>query len=287
MATQTGGYPSLLTIMSFTRVLLNDWQRGSTGTPGEGQITTDNPTISPQTLPALNSAIREVYRELRNVGAPSLIRDNVQVNLPVNSVTGPNVQTYLSFSGYFDGGVLQPSPTLPNDMLYPVELWEQQTGSGLPFVKMTQPQFGLPSPIQQGAALGFWEWRGGATIGSTAATAGGDALFFIGTINPVTIRMRYLAALTQFVSLVSADYANTFVPIMDCEEAVAYKVASKIAPALSGVNPSVADLKQNAMDAMYQLKNAIARRGQSLDYRRVEYGHEIAGNFQAGNTNVI
>lgn len=275
MSTVTGGYPSLDTVLSLVRVYQNDWQPGATNTPGEGQITTDNTTLSPQVLPALNSAIREVYRELRNVGDPSLIRDNVQVNLPVNSVTGPNVQTYLSFSGYYDGGVLQPNPVLPPDLIYPVELWEQQTGNSLPFVPMKQPQFGLPSPMQQTFALRFWEWRGGATIGATQATAGGDALWFVGAIAPITIRIRYLAALTQFYGISgTTQFSNTFIPIMDCEEAVAAKTAYKISRALSGMTPGVNDLKENAQEAMFQLRNAIARRAQSVSYHRQPYDNE-------------
>ncbi len=258
----TGGYPTLETVMNLVRVFLNDWQPGATSTPGEGQITTDNPTISPQTLPALNSAIRELYRELRNVGNPTLIKDNVLVNLPANSVTGPGIQTYLAFNGYWDGGVLNNPPVLPPDLIYPVELWEQQTGNQLAFVPMKQPQFGLQSRNQT-TALGEWEWRQ-------------DQLNFVGCIAPVTIRIRYLAALTQFVS--PLNFSATMIPVMDCEEAVAYKVAAKIGKALSGVVPSTSDLDQNAKDAMFQLRNAIARRAQSVEYHRQEYSP------QRGNT---
>src|SRR5258705_6137873 len=129
IVTSTGGPPSLLNIMNLTRVFLKDWQSGRTSTPGEGIITTDDATVSPQTLPALNSAIRWVYRKLRNVGDPRLIRDNVQVALPANGATGPTIQTYLAFTGYFDGLTLQVSPILPSDMLFPLVLWEQQTSS--------------------------------------------------------------------------------------------------------------------------------------------------------------
>jgi len=251
----TGGYPTLETVMNLVRVFLNDWQKGATGTPGEGRITTDNPATSPQTLPALNSAIREVYRELRNVGDPTLIYDNVQVNLPANSVTGPTIQTYLAFNGYWDGGVLQNPPALPGNMLYPIEVWEQQTGNTLRFVRMKQPQSGLSSR-NQSTVLGEWEWRQ-------------DQLNFIGALNPITIRMRYLAALTQFVS--PLVFSAVQIPIMDCEDAVAYKVAAKIGKALSGVTPSTSDLAASAQEAMFQLRNAIARRAQTVTYRRQEF----------------
>ena len=168
--------------------------------PGEGQVTTDDPFRSPQTLTAFNSALRELYRGLRLIGAPTLIRDNVLVNLPANGANGPGVQTNLSLQGYFDGLTLQPSPTLPNDLLFPLFLWEQQTGSGLPFVPMTQPEEGLPSVITQGASLAMWEWRGGAS-GYVPGQTGNDALWFIGANQATTIRIRYQSALTQFASL--------------------------------------------------------------------------------------
>src|ERR1017187_3485669 len=107
---QANGSTSLATIMDLVRSLVNDTQAGATNTPGEGQILTDNPTISPFTQPFLNSSIRELYRELRNVGDPVLIKDNVIfTNLPIiNSPTNglgqqdPAVQTFLDPAGYFD-----------------------------------------------------------------------------------------------------------------------------------------------------------------------------------------
>lgn len=44
---------SLLNIMNLVRALVNDSQAGATDTPGEGQILTDDPSISPFTLPFL------------------------------------------------------------------------------------------------------------------------------------------------------------------------------------------------------------------------------------------
>jgi hypothetical protein len=263
-----GGYPSLDSIMQLVRVFLNDWQAGVTGTPGEGQITTNSPTLSPQTLPALNSAIRELYRELRNIGAPRLIRDNVQANLPVNGLTGCGVQTFLSFNGYFDGLTLQPSPVLPSDMLFPVELWEQQTGQALPFVRMSQPQFGLPSRNQT-FALGEWEWRE-------------DQLNFVGTLSPVTIRMRYMAALTQFP--INTVFASTFIPVLDCEEVVAYKTAYKIGFAMDGLTPAIADLKQSAIDAMTALKLQNIRRQQTQEFDRSPYASGTTNGNSSGNS---
>lgn len=277
MATITTTFPTLATIMNLVRVYQNDFQAGSTGTPGEGQITTNT---SPQTLPALNAAIRELYRELRNVGSPSLLRDNVLVDLPANGATGPSVQTYLSQQGYFDGANLQVSPVLPPDLLFPLQLWEQQTGSALPFSPMGQPLAGLPSLMNQGFRLEFWEWRGGASF--TAGSGGGDALWFVGALVPITIRIRYMAALTQFVSPI--DFPNTYVPIMDSEDVLAYKVAYKISAGISGITPPVAALKDMADSALASLRNEIVRRAQEIDYQREPYTANYQGAYRNSNS---
>lgn len=269
--TFTSTYPSIETVMNLVRVYQNDWVNS-----GAGQITTDT---SPQTLPALNSAIRELYRQLRNVGSPSLLRDNVLVALPANGATGPGVQTNLSQQGYFDGLTQLVSPTLPSDLLFPLQLWEQQTGTSIPFVPMSQPQAGLPSVMNQSSRLSVWEWRGGA--GYTAGAGGGDALWFIGALVPVTIRIRYQAALTQFLS--SAVFASTFIPIMDSEDVVAYKVAYKISSAISGETPPVLALKGNADAALSDLRNEIIRRAQEIDYQRQQYEPNYQSNYRNMN----
>lgn len=280
----TTTYPTLQTVMDAVRLYQNDWQAGLTGTPGEGQITTNT---SPQVQPALNAAIREMYRKLRNIGNPTLIRDNVLINLPANAATGPNIQTYLSQQGYFDGVTLQVSPVLPPDLLYPLELWEQQTGNGTPFMPMSQPQAGLPSVWNQGAALSVWEWRGGASY--TPGTNGQDALWFCGAICPITIRIRYQSALTQFTNPYPGYplvFASTYVPLMDCEDYLALSVAFKIARSISGMTPPVTDLKADMNEALNDLRIAITRRAQEVEYHRPSYAGENASAGNIGSNNL-
>jgi hypothetical protein len=261
---QSTGSTSLATIMDLVRALVNDTQAGATGTPGEGQIFTNNPAISPFTQPFLNSSIRELYRELRNVGQPTLIKDNVIItNLPVvNSPTYGSgqpdsaVQVYLSTSGFFDGVSIDSSYLLPGDMIYPEKLWERATGTNDNFTAMTQPQFGLP-PVQQSEWLGQWEWRG-------------DQIWMPGSTQARDIRMRYWAQLSQFFSA-TLDFNSTYVPILDCTDAVAYKTAVKYARMLG--SPGLEDLKQEAAVQMFQLKNATTRRAQSITYNRIPYGN--------------
>lgn len=256
------GNTSLATIMNLVRSLVNDTQAGATGTPGEGQILTNDPAISPFTQPFLNSSIRELYRELRNVGQPTLIKDNVIVSglTPVNGANGlgepdPATQVYLGFGGYYDGLTINSNLVLPSDVLYMEAVSERQTGSGNSFAPMTQDQSGLPSRPQQ-PTLCEWEWRN-------------DNIWMVGSTQITDIRMRYWCALPQFFSS-TLDFNATYVPILDCTDAVAYKTAVKYAQMLG--SPGLAELKDEAKNQMFQLKNASVRRSQTTDYQRVPYG---------------
>ena len=261
---QASGSTSLATIMDLVRSLVNDTQAGVTNTPGEGQIFTNNPAISPFTQPFLNSSIRELYRELRNVGEPVLIKDNIILTgLPIiNSPTqglgqsDPAVQTVLSTSGYFDGTQIWPNFQLPGDMLYPTKLWERQTGSNNPFRMMDAPSAGLES-LWQGPYLRQWEWRN-------------NNLNFRGATQSVDIRMRYYCSLPQFFSQ-TLDFSSTYVPVLDCTDAVAYMTAVKYARMLG--SPGLADLLAESKNQMFQLKNANTRRMQHEDFARIPFGN--------------
>ena len=262
---------SLLTIMNLVRALINDSQAGATATPGEGQVFTDNPAISPFTQPFLNSSIRELYRELRNVGQPALIKDNIIITglTPVNSPTyglaaaDPAVQVYLGVNGYFDGVTINPDLLLPGDMVAPERVWERETNSNNPFLPMTQPQFGLSSRFQT-PALGQWEWRN-------------EAIWMCGSTQTRDLRLRYYCALPQYFSS-TLDFAATCIPIIDCADAVAYKTAVKYATMLG--SPGLADLKIDAAEQMRQLKLTHVRRQQSIDFNRIVYGRATTDGMQ-------
>jgi hypothetical protein len=271
---QGASYPSLGDIMNLVRSLVNDSQAGSTGTPGEGQILTDNPQISPFTQPFLNSSIREVYRELRNVGQPALIKDNVIIqglppmNSPTNGPASPDpaVQVNLGFGGFFDGVQIQGNFLLPEDLMYPEKVWERETATNNPFVLMVQPEFGIPGIGLQGSAFVAWEWRG-------------DAIWMPGATTSRDLRLRYYAALPQFFSD-TLDFDSTFVPILDSIDAIAYKTASKYATMLG--SPGKEMIALEAKEQMFQLKNANTRRMQSVNYIRQPYGHYKGGDGAYG-----
>jgi hypothetical protein len=266
-------YPSLENIMNLARSIVNDTTAGVTNTPGEGNILTDNPTIAPFAQQFLNSAIREVYRELANIGDPELIVDNwiVKGLTPVNGAGGlagpdPAVQVQLTTQGYFDGTNINPIVLLPQNMMYPLRLWERQNGTNNPFQDMHQPEFGLPSRNQT-TCLIEWEWRE-------------NMLCFVGATETRDVRMRFIQALPQFFGT-TINYAITYVPIQDSIDAIAYKLAFKYEAMLG--SPQLAQTQKDSVEQMRQLKSAITRRMQTIEFYRQPFGSQDDGEFSNSN----
>jgi hypothetical protein len=141
-------------------------------------------------------------------------------------------------------------------MLYPTAVWERQTGSNDVFHCMGVPSGGLESAMQ-GPYLKEWEWRN-------------NNLNFRGATQNVDIRMRYYSSLPQFFSQ-TLDFSSTYVPVLDCTDAVAYMTAVKYARMLG--SPGLADLIAESKNQMFQLKNANVRRMQHEVFARIPFGN--------------
>lgn len=250
-----GSYPSLNTVANLIRSIVGDDKAGATGTPGEGQILT-NGSVTLQNL--MNSAIRDTYRDVRIMGQPTLIKDNVLVlNLPpINSVLGvgapnPAAQCALQFAGFFDGLVMVPNLLLPGDLIYPLEVWERQSGTNNPFTLMSEVPGGLPS-YNQGSYFGRWEWRT-------------DSIWMNGATLSRDIRLRYICTFADLAAP-GIDWTQTYVPIMDSQEAIADKVAVRQAARLGGT--ALADAQLTAKGSIFKLRQQITRDRQKIDYRR-------------------
>jgi hypothetical protein len=261
MPPTSGNFPSLESILNNVRAICNDSFAGATGTPGEGQILTDlvpsTTTNNPFLLNHLNSAIRELYRELRITGAGVIIQDNyILESLPIiDGSLGPGipdaaVQTYLDNTGYFDGTTLHPSLTLPSDIIRPIRIWERTSSTIDTFIPMNQVMNGLP-PRNQLSRLIEWEWRY-------------EKIYFVGALELRDIRIRYVATLPTFFST-PLNPTTTYVPVIDSDDYVAYRTAEKIALSLG--NPQIsAALNTAAMRFMQQLKNERVLNMQEADY---------------------
>lgn len=257
-------YPSLETLMNTVRAICNDSFSGATSTAGEGQILTDQvpgTTVNnPFILNHLNSAIREVYRSLRNTSTPTLIQDNyILEGLDIvegsqgQGVPDPTIQTYLDNTGYWYGTAYDNSLILPKDLLMPIRLWERLSDTTDTFVDMYEAVDGLPSAWQNDRLV-YWEWRG-------------DRINFLGATTERDIRIRYQGVFPQFFTA-TMSFASTYVPIIDCEDAVAYLCAKRIAVALGASQQSIASMTADSQKHLFDLRNQQVRRMQQKKYSR-------------------
>lgn len=265
-------YPSLNEVANLVRSIVNDDKRGATGTPGEGWNLT-NTSVQLQNF--MNSAIRDLYNDIRIVGQQTLIKDNYILSglPPVNSPLGvgnpnPAVQTSLSFLGYFDGfqywNTLDYGWTLPSDLLFPLEVWSRPSNLSLQFTKMREVPGSLGSCIQN-QYLTQWEWRT-------------DAIWMNGATIPYDLRLRYEVIYQNLVSM-NIDWNYTYVPVMNCQELLAWKVAVLYASRLGGGNLANAMLQEKS--ARLKLQQQTIRNRQNIDYRTPLYRPNAGseGNF--------
>jgi hypothetical protein len=276
-------FPALLDIANLVRSFVDDDKRGMTATPGEGQILVNLTSgVSASQLPQyitltnfMNSAIRYVRRQCGINGQPTFIRDNYILTAlpPINSnlgvgVMNPATQQSLTVSGFFDGLQINPNVLLPSDLIQPLELWERLTGTENEFSEMNQ-SFGALRPRNQVNALRDWEWRG-------------NAIWFNGAIQSRDIRMRYQNAIASLAAA-SVDWSQTFIPIPDCQEAVADTIAVRYGRRLGSTQ--MPDLMAQQKASILELRQTVVRARQMIDNRRPLFsgdgqGYSGLGSFQ-------
>jgi hypothetical protein len=257
-------YPSIQTITNLVRSDIRDDMAGATGTIGEGQILVDNLATSVTMANFFNSALRELARQLRLQNAPMLVTDNYIIgNIPpINGPMGlqvadPSVQVAIGTNGYYDGSQWHPSYNLPQGVFQVVRCWERRTASNDTFSDMGEPSDGMAG-VYQTCGWGRWEWRN-------------DMVWTPGSLDNRDLRIRYLMLLqAQFVQ--NAPAATTYVPILDCEEALARKIGRMYARRQGGGVYQMA--QQEEKDATNDFLNEQVHRKQGTNYQTLAYGSE-------------
>jgi hypothetical protein len=206
------GAPSLQAICDLYRSIVNDSFEN-----GAGQINTDD---APWMKPFLNSAIRDLYSDLRMVSDLRVIRDGYIVSgIPPLAQGDPAVQVALTYAGYFNGLSWDSTRYLPVDMIYLNKLWQRPSNTGSTFFPMQIAPAGI-SGCYQGQAMGEYELRGNNELWMTGAMLATD------------LRFRYTAVFPNLIRD-EIDFDATFVPIQDCTNAVAFKMVAYYAQRLS------------------------------------------------------
>jgi hypothetical protein len=206
------GIPTLESICDLYRSIVND-----TFSNGAGQINTDT---APWMKPFLNSAIRDLYSDLRIVGDMKVVKDNYLINgIPAIPAQNPETQVALTYQGYFDGTSWDYTRFLPPDLMWLTKVWQRPSNTGAVFMPMQIAPAGLCG-VYQGSGMGQYEVRGNNELWMNGATLNTD------------LRLRYVAVFPDIIGD-AIDFTTTYVPIQDCTNAVAFKMVAYYAQRLS------------------------------------------------------
>jgi hypothetical protein len=254
-------YPTAEAVMNRARAFVNDAFRG-----GKGRILTDTASF---TIEFLNAALEELQDKIGNNGVITLIKDNVILG-PLTPIAepDPSIQTWVGYTGYYDGTEMHALPVLPSDLRAVFEVWERQVGSCLPFTPMQQPQGPLPSKYQ-GQWLNLWEYRQ-------------DRINMIGSTTTEEIRIRYES---RQQTITDADtLANTQIGILSSVNALATIVAYVYARARGA--QAAATMQADYAIQMRYIVRRYTRRAQEQNFQRRPYSAGGGNNTNGYGTNL-
>lgn len=256
-------YPAIQEVTNLVRSQVQDDMAGANSVLGEGQIFPDDQTLSVTMGNFFNSALRTICRKLRSSTGPMLIRDNVQLlGLPplVSPTMGPatpdpTVQVGITFVGYFNGLTFNNLFALPNDCLMVDRVWERLNGTNDNYQMLIQPSQGIATRWQSTYNC-EWEWRQ-------------DGVWMPGSLEITDVRLRYQAQLPR-IWTGNIDTSNTFIPINDCQDALAGLMVQQIGIRQgAALLPSALDW---ARDQVSDFLNEQTKREQGIPYHIKEFG---------------
>lgn len=259
-------YPNLTEIANLFRAQIND-TANNTGGSGTGSGTSAGlimPNSNPDLITFISSALRTLFSDLRNVGSPELIVDNyILTGLPALTQQDATVQVGLGYAGFFDGFQWHANWTLPVGARRILGLWERENGADEDFIPMQFQPFGLPG-VLQGRRMRLWETRQGI-------------VWMPGCTLSTDLRVRARISFPSTYNVNSLDFDTTYVPILNCGDAVAAKMlvryAMRFAPDM------LAAAKQEEKDQMDKLYLETVRQLQEGESMRSEFGGEAVVDF--------
>lgn len=262
-----GLYPTIESIFNATRVIINDAFAGATSTQGEGRVFIDT---WPPTITHLNLAIDQFKRDLENSGVTTNRTETFYTSLPAingplgSGVPDPSVQLYLGFAGYWDGSSVLASPTLPSDLVAPLEVWTRISGTGLTYGKIDPAPDGLPS-IYQDYTIGNYEWRG-------------DKIYFNGSVVQQDMRLRYEAGLTPILTTLSPTlFPTTTVGFLEATQPLALYTAYVF---IKSKNPAAAPgILADYTQATAKIANRYVKMKQRTPHERQAFGEGDTNYF--------
>jgi len=249
-------FDSVNDALNMARTRLNDDL--SSLVPTSGKLLGNTVAFTQQSV---NSAWRRLQEFLANLGYIDLVEEAVITGLGPVANMDPATQTYLDWTGYWNGATLNAALALPQDCIFPILMWERMTGQNACFAPMTNWLDGLPS---QGKSqqLGVWEWRQ-------------RRIYMNGSLNTEDLRIRYAAYQLDFADVsATSRWWQQPIPMMRCLDALSWYICAEIVDAREDVEGSPCQAKAEA--AAKLIMNRDIRAKQRVNVRRMPR----SGRFQ-------
>jgi hypothetical protein len=177
----------------------------------------------PFVLPLADLAYKTLRKMLTKAGVNTLCAYATALNLLPVATTDPTTQVQLMYTGYYDGNQNYPTPTLPSDLIEPLEIWERAHVSvginGATWQPMKQASDSISTRAQV-AAFGIWDWES-------------DILYLPGQVQARDLKFKYLKVTPRLTSFAQQ------VPINDCEVAMGALIAELLSGGRGGAEAAV------------------------------------------------
>lgn len=206
-----GQYDLVNDVLNMARQRLND--EINTLQPSIGTLLD---TTQAFTLQTFNTAWRKCQAVLAEKGYGRLIDEVIIHNLPVVASLDPAVQTWLSWSGFFDGANLTTTPALPAGFSHPIKIWERWSNQNAQFGDPPMEKFldGIPA-MSKTTAIRFWEWRN-------------DAIYMPGSQMVEDLRIRFVVFLPDIADSGNTPWFQQPVPIVRIADALSWWIIAEL-----------------------------------------------------------
>jgi hypothetical protein len=227
----------------------------------------------PFTQTYYNAAFRRLCEFLSNLGWLGFTKSVIIPAIPPTPVTDPAILCYLSWSGYFDGAVLHPTPALPQDLIIPLECWERWS--------FQNARFGLMQNSVDGAWMESqckitqylqWAWRT-------------DAIYFPGSQQTEDMKIRYAAAPIDLVLNANTPWYLQPVPIVRCEDALSLFICAEVARARPDLGLDYLELTAEAEQKARLIYNRDTRAIQRVNMTRQPRSGRSGSRMGWGSSN--
>lgn len=240
---QTNPYDSAEDILQLARSISND---ASTSNGIAGDILADS---QPYVYPILREVYRDFQDELISLGVETFTKYGFMENVTPSAAQNQREQLFISYLGYWNGQATLPNPTLPPDMIKPLELWNAPQGAQAWYM-MRQVPDSISSRAPQPLPC-IWDFQN-------------DKLILPQATQTYAMKMKYLCYAPDITGPTSQVYC------VHAQTAMAAKFVSRVCAMLGGLEMA-AIFDEQAKRAINKIANRSARKEQYTNFQRIPF----------------